>query len=515
MALPPRRSLAGWAALAVLMVICSYVVTILLAVACVGLPLLLIAYVTTNLQAWLLLLCGIVLAATILWSLAPRRDNFKPPGPRLEPASQPRLIAELESIAKALNEPLPREVYLIPDVNAWVAERGGAMGMGSRRVMGLGLPLMQMLTISQFRAVLAHEFGHYYGGDTRLGPLVYRTRDAMVRTLVNLTNPSAPIQAMQKIAVAHLAHVLVIAGLKAYWTLFLRATQMVSRKQELRADELACSLAGSQALIDGLCAIHKASAAMIPFWQSELAPALQAGYRPPIADGFGRFLEAPAVAKALSRQLEIELGKTNTNRFDTHPPLRLRIDAARALPYPMPPPSEARAICLVDGLDALEQQLLNARFPQLKTAGLKTVPWEKIGTDVFVPLWRVYTAQYASLIAGVTPGSLPEAVTNLAELGSRMRDPKGMLLTREQRTERAASLLWMSLALALMDHGWELFAQPGESYLRCGGAQLQPAGVIAEMRAGKRNAEAWRAQFQALGILDVRLDQATSSGAAT
>jgi heat shock protein HtpX len=503
----PRRSLAGWAALAVVMVVGSYLITILLAVACVYLPYLLVANVTTNIQAWILLLFGVVMAATILWSLVPRRDNFVAPGPRLEAEGQPRLFAELESLARALNEPMPREIYLIPDVNAWVAERGGTMGIGSRRVMGLGLPLMQMLTVSQFRAVLAHEFGHYYGGDTRLGPLVYRTRAAMVRTLVNLTNPSGPMRALTRIAIARLAHLLVIAGLKGYWTVFLRATQMVSRRQESRADELACSLAGSQALIDGLCAIQKASTAMTPFWQTELAPALQAGYRPPIAVGFGRFVGAPGIAKALSEQLEAELRKTGTSSYDTHPPLRSRIAAARALPYTKPLESETGAIALIDQLDILELQLLHGRFPQLKSANLKTVQWDKVGTDVYIPIWRTFTAEYAQLLAGLTAGALPEAVKNLRDMGERMRDPKGMLLTHEQRANRAAALLWMALALALIDAGWDFRAQPGESYLQRNGARMSTAGVVGEMRSGKLSREDWRAQCQAMGIAELRLDR--------
>jgi Zn-dependent protease with chaperone function len=57
-------------------------------------------------------------------------------------------------------------------------------------VMGLGLPLLQTLTVSQFRAVMAHEFGHYYGGDTKLGPWVYKTRAAIVRTLLGISQHS-------------------------------------------------------------------------------------------------------------------------------------------------------------------------------------------------------------------------------------------------------------------------------------------------------------------------------------
>jgi Zn-dependent protease with chaperone function len=85
---------------------------------------------------------------------------------------------------------MPAEVYLVPDVNAWVMQRGGLMDFGSRRVMGLGLPLMRILTCSQLRAMLAHEFGHYHGGDTKIGPWIYKTRGAIVRTVNSLGSGS-------------------------------------------------------------------------------------------------------------------------------------------------------------------------------------------------------------------------------------------------------------------------------------------------------------------------------------
>src|SRR5262249_5945869 len=108
----------------------------------------------------ILFLFGLVIAGALLWSIAPRRDRFTPPGPLLERGEHPRLFAELDSIASALDEPMPAEVYLVGDVNAWVTDRGGVMGFGSRRVMGLGLPLMAMLTTSEFRAVLARGVAH-------------------------------------------------------------------------------------------------------------------------------------------------------------------------------------------------------------------------------------------------------------------------------------------------------------------------------------------------------------------
>ena len=109
-------------------------------------------------------------AVVILWSILPRIDRFTAPGPRLTRAKFPRLFTEIERVASLTGQAMPREVYLVPDVNAFVTERGGMMGIGSRRVMGIGFPLFHLMTVDELSAVIAHEFGHFYGGDTALGP---------------------------------------------------------------------------------------------------------------------------------------------------------------------------------------------------------------------------------------------------------------------------------------------------------------------------------------------------------
>ena len=92
-------------------------------------PALAAAQSTGESNAWVTTYCMLG-AGLILWSVAPRRDRFKPPGPRLRPADQPRLFAELESVARATGQTMPSEVYLILDLNASVSERGGVMGFG-------------------------------------------------------------------------------------------------------------------------------------------------------------------------------------------------------------------------------------------------------------------------------------------------------------------------------------------------------------------------------------------------
>src|SRR5579862_9144942 len=178
-----RPSMALFAILGIAMVIGSYLFVALLAASCVYLPYIVFSRAGAQSEhGWdlLILLFGIIIATTMLWSLIPRREEFTAPGLLLARSSHPRLFAEIDNIAAALNEPAPRDVYLIGDTNAFVGDRGGVMGFGSRRIMGLGLPLLSTMTVSQFRAVLAHEFAHYYGGDTSLGPWVYRTKTSIV-----------------------------------------------------------------------------------------------------------------------------------------------------------------------------------------------------------------------------------------------------------------------------------------------------------------------------------------------
>jgi hypothetical protein len=144
------------AVLAILLIIFSYVFTVLLAAACTVLPYLLMTALPFNINLLFLVIGGVLTSLTILGSLAPRRQIFQAPGPPMDRAQSPRLFAALEAIVGALHEPMPEQLYLIPDVNAFVAEYGGTMGFGARRIMTLGLPLMRVLTISQFRALRSY-----------------------------------------------------------------------------------------------------------------------------------------------------------------------------------------------------------------------------------------------------------------------------------------------------------------------------------------------------------------------
>jgi Zn-dependent protease with chaperone function len=485
-----------YAILSIFMVVVSYLFVILLAAACVYLPFLMLV----NSQSGLFLfLFGIVIAATMVWSLLPRPDKFKPHGLLLERERQPRLFAELETIAASLGEPMPREVYLMGDVNAWVTDRGGFMGIGSRRIMGIGLPLLSIVDISQFRAILAHEFAHYYGGDTRLGPLVYRTQTAIARIFQNIGSLSG----LARIAILGVMYVVVSTILKWYFLLFLRAINLVSRKKEYRADELACLVAGRQPLIDGLRAIHGGAPAWPVYWNSELLPVIRDGVVPGIAEGFTRFISIPGIQSQIESHLSKEIAEAQSNPYDTHPSLRNRIAAVQQLPERTLQKNSLPARSLLDQADAVEVKFLECLYPEFKPGTLTSITWEIVGDRVTIPGWKEYAGEYSRLLRGVTPESLPDQIPNLRNVGFEIRDPKGMLLSPEQRTERAAGLFAVGLGLTLLDHGWTLHKEPGVFYLQRNSDQLNPFAIVEQLRSGKLSGSDWRTQCRELGIGDL------------
>jgi Zn-dependent protease with chaperone function len=418
-------------------------------------------------------------ALVILWSIVPRPDRFEPPGPVLAPDRQGRLFDLIGEVATATGQAMPREVYLVPDVNAWVAVRGGVMGFGSRRVMGLGLPLLQTLSVAELRAVLAHEFGHYHGGDTRLGPWVYKTRAAIARTLSGLSGFSSTLQ----------------IPFIWYGNGFLRISHAISRGQELSADQLAARLYGPGPLTSALRMIRRAAAAFPAYWSTEVSPVLAAGYIPPVAGGFERFLATDQVVSAIdawTRRPETR------DPYDTHPPLDERVAAVLDLPEVDRPAEAGPAIRLVDDLDGLERQLTTMLGAP---DAARNIRWEDVGNAVWVPAWRAAVDGHATVLAGVAIASLVQSAPTLVRrLGAMLQLEDESPAPEDVRTRVATSVVGQALGLALHDRGCRIRALPGEpvSFENERGT-LAPFQAVDDILLAKIEPEAWRrtcAQFR-------------------
>lgn len=507
--------LAWRAILALILMICFYGLAFSIAGVLLYIP-----YALTKAHVYFLVgklfaFC-VVGACVIIYSIFPRIERFIPPGPRLEPDKQPQLFAELFFVAKAMRQKMPEEVYLINEVNAGVSQRGGFMGFGRKRFMFIGLPLLQSITISQLRAIIVHEFGHYCAGDVKLGPWVYSTRATLERTLLQLEVNSKFLQ----------------VPFRWYAMMFFLITNAVSRHEEYAADRLSALIAGSEAAVAGLHNIHKGGLGFQIFWISEVAPLLESGFRPPLAEGFTRFLKSPKVSEAVSDALKKEMEECNTDSYDSHPSLKDRLAALQKLSNGNHPPfqdhvaavknlhlgsapaDDPLAIFLIENLPELEIQLLETMAGSEAVQALKPVGWDEIGEKAYLPIWEKLVSEQASALKGLTPDSLCEMSRYISAFEKHIKSPHDRALAPDEASSVAFRSVGAALTVALKKRGWTLSVPIGEAvYLKQGEEIIEPFNVLPGLISGDLPADAWKQKCAAIGISDINLCLLTSDGA--
>jgi Zn-dependent protease with chaperone function len=423
----------------------------------------------------------------ILWAIIPRIDKFAPPGPALEKSAYPQLFRVIEEVSEGTRQAMPADVYLVNDVNAWVTHRGGIMGFGSRRVMGIGLPLLQTLTVPELKAVLAHEFGHYHSGDVAIGPWIYKTRAAIARTVSGV-------------------HDTWLEGLFLwYGRQFLKVTHGVSRQQEFIADAIAANLCGPDAMARALRRVAALGPAFASYVQQEVMPVLRAGFLPPVATGFNVFISAERVAAMSDKILTIVETQTEADPFDTHPTLRERLNALGA-DGKSSATAEPAAATLIEDADRLSLRLVEHAFGAEAFGKLTRINWQQVGEQVYAANWRDVTTRYAKWLSQFTVDSLPAGQHDFIRVGSELVQPDEENVNSDERIGRVAYLMTAAIGTLLIDRGWHADTAPGKPLvLAFDGQTLEPMASVTAMADGSMTAAAWKQRCEALGIAGQRL----------
>ncbi len=100
-----------------------------------------------------------------------------PEGTPVKRRDCPDLFAMIDQLRRSLRAPRFHHVLVTDDFNAGVVQvpRLGIFGW-HRNYLLIGLPLMKALSVDQFKAVLAHEFGHLARGHGAFSNWIYRLR---------------------------------------------------------------------------------------------------------------------------------------------------------------------------------------------------------------------------------------------------------------------------------------------------------------------------------------------------
>lgn len=400
-----------------------------------------------------------VVAGVVSWALFPKTQRFKPPGPELKREPNPALFKEIDRVAARCGVKGPRHVYLSPNVNAFVADVGGVLGIGTTRVLGLGLPLLHCLTRAELRAVLAHEFGHYAGGDTHIGHWLYRVR-ASVHDVVEGLASASEVSESNEVPALTILFLVVRWPFVRFGNFYLNFTLALSRAQELAADALAAQLEGVAVLTRSLEKARAAGIAFDNYLQRDVMPLLQQGYLPPIGPGLSRFLDSPTVARQLER-VGTTMDEEPEHELDSHPPLTVRVAHAKSLGLKPPRPNgsvEGWAHELLTHRPELEMLLVD---PWVKGASLKRVRWEDAG-PVMERVYRDRAAVLAPGFMGHTPATLPRDRAPVIDLLRQVHGRSFEGLT-DDRVLLFAAASWSDVIVALLlDAGFTLVSELGK-----------------------------------------------------
>ncbi len=260
------------------------------------------------------------------------------PGPELAPDAAPQLWASVTGLAQAAQTPPPARIVLVPEANAWVAEPGGV------RELAIGLPLLGVLTVSELRAVLGHELGHFAGGDTAQSARLYRAR-----LLLSAMRDNANLATRWLFT--------------AYLALYQWVASSAQRDAERRADEFAVRAAGSATAARALRQIVVADAAWSRLNDNFLGLMEPAGRRGPLAEGTALVARH---TEGLQQAADEFIAHEQGSLFATHPPTRDRMAALQAMPSAEVATDDRVAWELVGGPDrlaALEGDLLVDKLP--------------------------------------------------------------------------------------------------------------------------------------------------------
>jgi Zn-dependent protease with chaperone function len=328
--------------------------------------------VTGDLHLGVLIGAVIVIPAVVRGLVLIGRRQSSPGGIPTDRRRHPDLWAVIDDVAAEMNTPPPHAVVLDHAVNAAVREDARLLGLASgRRVLRVGMGALNVLTVDQFRAVLAHEYGHCTGGETRLGPLAYRM--------------AASIQSMA----AALEGNRLVGLIVAYARLVQRVTMKVCRSQELCADRAAVDVGGKAAFATALRAVHGGAGIFRFFLDQYVVPVWERGHAPEsVYAGFQALLDHPARREQI-RQYLIVLEQEPGDPGDTHPSLRARLLAIGALAETAETQDRRLARLLLEDPDGTEREV-SAILGRAATGKdePELVTWGDTADQVWTPFFR-------------------------------------------------------------------------------------------------------------------------------
>ncbi len=177
-------------------------------------------------------------------------------------SEQPQLFAFIKQLTVDTQTPFPKKIVLSPEVNACVYYNDSFWSMlfPVKKNLQIGLALVNTLTLSEFKAVMAHEFGHFSQRSMKLGSFVYNVNKVIYNMLFDNKGFAEFLQGWGSLhyAIAIFVNltIYIIKGIQKILQVVYRFVNKrymaLSREMEFHADAVAASVSGSNNCISSL-----------------------------------------------------------------------------------------------------------------------------------------------------------------------------------------------------------------------------------------------------------------------
>ncbi len=177
-------------------------------------------------------------------------------------SQEPRLFQFINEIVQEVGTDFPKKIYLSSDVNASVFYDSSfwSMFFPIRKNLQIGIGLVNTISEQEFKAIMAHEFGHFSQRTMKVGSFVYNVNQVIYNMLYDnesfqemidrWANISGYFSLFVNIAVGIISGIQSV--LRKMYELVNISYMALSREMEFHADEVAANVAGYLPLKESL-----------------------------------------------------------------------------------------------------------------------------------------------------------------------------------------------------------------------------------------------------------------------
>jgi Zn-dependent protease with chaperone function len=209
----------------------------------------------------------LVISALLVIGLFARNQQARNFQVEIDEESQPTFFAFLRRLTNEIGAPMPHRVLVTPDVDAAMHRELSIVNLliPPKKNLIIGGGLINALNLSEFKAVMAHEFGHFSQKTTRVDAYAYIAMQVIERAVAGPAWFGAWLAAARRDARRFGESDTTIADwigfflipplwcvnhlLAAIHYVLMFSSLSLSRKQEFHADRVAVSVAGSNAMV--------------------------------------------------------------------------------------------------------------------------------------------------------------------------------------------------------------------------------------------------------------------------